>query len=597
MNYIEIITRKFRKALQVGNDQGWRGIENHLRMRYSKFREAKNYRKWFERRQITEENRWEIRRRIERLKHQPLISVILPVYNVEEKWLRICLNSVLRQLYENWELCIADDQSPSPHIRRVLEEYAAKDARIKVVFRETNGHISAASNSALSLAAGEFCALLDHDDELSEDAIFYIANELNAFPDAAFIYSDEDMIDESGAHYAAKFKPDFSRDLFYSLNLITHLSAYRTEVLRKIEGFKIGLEGSQDYDLALRFIEQIDEKQIRHIPRILYHWRAISGSVALSSDEKPYAHERARQALREHFERTGKKVKVERGIYQLHRVRCELPENLPKVSLILRATDDSPELEMSVRNFFAATDYQNLEVILLSSEAAKKRISAANFKIIIAEKQNEAANLNFAVSQSAGEILCFADADLLPLSKDWLKELAGFAIQKEVGAVGGKILDKNENVIGGGLVLGFDNLVGVAHYGLPRNADGDLYRARVVNNFSAVSTQCLAVRRELFDETGGFDVQNLPHILFDADFCLKLRERNLRIIFTPYAELMQKHARSKCEKCKKTHLLRACFCKVEEVEFFRQKWQKIIENDPFYNPNLSRTGETFTIKM
>jgi O-antigen biosynthesis protein len=590
MNYIEIITRKFQKALQVKNEKGWRGIETHLRQSYSKFREAKNYRKWVEHHKITEEKCQEIRRQIENLKYKPLISVILPVYNVEEKWLRLCLDSVLRQIYQNLELCIADDKSPSPHIRKVLEEYAAKDKRIKICFRETNGHISAASNSALSLATGEFCALLDHDDELSEDALFYIANELNDFPDTAFIYSDEDMIDENGQRYSPKFKPDFSRDLFYSLNLITHLSAYKTDILRKIEGFKIGLEGSQDYDLALRFIEQIDEKQIRHIPQILYHWRAISGSVALSSDEKPYAHERARQALREHFERTGNAANVERGIYQLHRVRYELPKNLPKVSLILRAQNDFRELETSVRNFIAETDYKNLEVILLCSEDAKKtlegKISAASFKIFVAEKPNESANLNFTVSQSAGEILCFADANLLPLSKDWLNELAGFAIQKEIGAVGGKILDRNETIIGGGIVFGFDNLFGTAHYGLPRDADGNLYRARVINNFSAVSAQCFAVRRKLFDEIGGFDAENLPNELFDADFCLRLRERNLRIVFTPYAELVQ------IEKGNLQPKLSA-----KEVEFFHQKWQKTIENDPFYNPNLSRTGETFTIKI
>ena len=255
------ILEKVAKANRIRKEKGLRGVKQSLWRLYRHYSEKKKYQKWIKTHQITDEKRQQILTEIESFQRTPKISVVMPVYDVAEKWLRICIESVLHQLYENWELCIADDCSPSPHIRKILEEYAEKDNRIKVVFRPENGHISAASNSALELATGEFCVLLDHDDELSEDALFYVAKELNEFSDMQMIYSDEDLIDERGRRFQPKFKPDFSRDLMYSLNLITHLSAYRTELLRKIGGFRLGAEGSQDYDLALRVIEEIDENQ------------------------------------------------------------------------------------------------------------------------------------------------------------------------------------------------------------------------------------------------------------------------------------------------------------------------------------------------
>jgi len=580
------IRKKLKTAARLVKEKNWSEISRKIKLRRRDRREAKNYQKWVLKYQITENDRRKIRTEIAVFSQTPLISVILPVYNVDVKWLRLCIESVLKQLYQNWELCIADDNSPNPQIRTVLEEYAAQDARIKVVFRLENGHISAASNSALEMATGEFCALLDHDDELAEDALFYIAREINEFPETAMIYSDEDMIDESNRRFQPKYKPDFSRDLFYSLNLITHLAAYRTDILRKIGGFRIGFEGSQDYDLALRFTEQISEKQIRHIPRILYHWRAIRGSVALSSDEKPYAHERAREAIREHLAKLGKKADVSQTILNYHRIQYQIPQNLPKVTLILSANADVETIEKSVGFFFEETGYQNFEIILICPENFKNHAFAGNFKTIFRENLSKAASLNRAVSESSGEILCFAGASLRPLSKDWLRELTGFAIQKEIGAVGGKILDKNENISHGGLVLGFDDLIGTAFRGLPREAAGNLYRAQVINNFSAVSAGCFAVRRVVFEEIGGFDAENLPDSLFGADFCLKLREKNLRIVFTPYAELIEvEKSGSPTEPG------------AEETDYFKQKWQSVIEKDPFYNPNLSLVGETFTIKI
>lgn len=585
------LSSKFKKLLLLPRRENWRKIYRLLEKR----REARKYQKWIREHDVlSDADRADIRADIANFVNKPLISILMPTYNIEEKWLRACIESVLRQLYENWEFCIADDCSTKPHVRSVLEEYASSDARIKIVFRETNGHISAATNSALEIATGEFCALLDNDDEISEHALYFVAREINLFPNAAMIYSDEDMIDENNRRYEPKFKPGFSLDLLYSLNFVTHLATYRTDVLRDINGFQIGCEGSQDYDLALRFIEQIDEKQIRHIPHILYHWRAIKGSIALDSNQKSYAHERARTAIASHLARTCAKCVVKKGFAEFHRVIYDLPEKTPFASLILNAHSNDRFLSATITSLLTQTDYENFELLLITAnEAVTSKyltIYANNARVrILHSKQNSlSARLNFGAKQSKGDVLIFVESGLRIVNKNWLHEMIGCALQPKIGAVGAKLSFPNGTIRHGGYVLGLMNLIGNAHRGWAVDKVETLARHQVTGNFSAVSSACLAIRREVFDEISGFDAENLPNGLFDADLCLRIGASNRRIVWTPHAELVQ-IVDSATEK--------AVSRNSPETVYFKRRYEKILGNDFFYNPNLSLDDENFSVAI
>ncbi len=305
----------------------------------------------------------ELKQQLTQIDKTPLISVLMPVYNTPERLLREAIESVRAQIYENWELCIADDCSTRPRVRSVLNEYAQRDPRIKVVFRDKNGHISQASNSALELVTGEWVAMLDHDDVLRPHALAEIVLEVGRHPDAELIYSDEDKIDSEGRRYDPCFKPDFSRELFRSQNYLNDLTVHPAENIRAVGGWRPGFEGSQDYDLNLRIFERIAADRIRHIPKVLYHWRAVEGSTALDGSQKSYAYVAGLRALEEHVERMGLPAKAEEGPgTPCYRLRFFVPEPQPLVSLIVPTRDKVKLLRGCVESIREKTTYGNYEI-------------------------------------------------------------------------------------------------------------------------------------------------------------------------------------------------------------------------------------------
>jgi glycosyltransferase involved in cell wall biosynthesis len=565
--------RDLKKARKFFNSEGVRGLYRGLMRKVATDRRNRIYQDWITKYDVlTDQDLTQIASKIKDLNLKPLISILMPVYNVDEKWLRIAIGSVVDQSYPYWELCIADDNSPASHIKKVLNEYVDRDNRIKVVYRGQNGHISAASNSALELATGDFACLLDHDDELSPNALYFVAKQINEFPDTDMIYSDEDKIDTRGRRSSPSFKPDWSPDLFYSLNLITHLSVYRTSVLREVGGFRIGFEGSQDYDLGLRVSERIEPSHIRHIPRILYHWRSIPGSVALDSSEKDYAHDRARVSIAEHFSRLGIDAQVVRGYRELHRTIYGLPESLPLVSLIVFGDHKDP---VEIDRILDGTGYPNIELIFAerresSNDSLDSRLEIINF-----------AALNTAANNVSGQLLCFLDSSTTVRTPKWLRELVGIAVQKNIGVVGPRIIYPNGRIKSAGLIIGINGGIGRAHHRAPRYGLGNFFRLQVTQNVSALPVDCVIMRKDVFDSQGGFDTESFPNEYGDVDLSLRLLAENYRNVWTPGSELTQRNERT--------------FNKGPELDSLKTRWPEYFGVDPYYNPNLTMESEDLSL--
>lgn len=561
-----------------------------------------NYRDWIARfDSLSDADRQAIGAHIGRLSARPLVSVLMPVYNAPEAYLREAIESVRRQIYPHWELCIADDASTDPAVRRVLDEYRARDARIKLTFRPGNGHISEASNSALALAAGEFVAFLDQDDVLSEHALYRVAVEIARHPEVALIYSDEDKIDAGRQRFDPYHKPDWNYQLLLSQNYISHLGVYRTGLVRELGGLRRGFEGSQDYDLALRVIERARSTDIRHIPEILYHWRALEGSTAADPQAKAYAVTAGQRALTEHLARTGTRGAVERApVGSYYRVRYALPAVKPLVSIIIPTRNQAELLRQCVESVRKKTRYAEWELIVIDNQSVDD--AALRYLEELARRErttvlrddrpfNYSALNNFAAAHARGEVLCLLNNDTQVISPDWIEEMLGLLLQPDVGVVGARLWYEDGSLQHGGVIVGAGGTAAHAHAFLPRSDPGYFGRAHLAQEFCAVTGACLMVRKSLYESLGGLDERNLPVAFSDVDFCLRAREAGFRVVWTPHAELY--HYESKTRGAddageRKRRISR-------ESAYMRRRWKHLIRNDPSYNPNLSYERPDFVL--
>ncbi len=565
---------------------------------YSK-KQQNDYTKWI---RLNEKyNTNEVREKISNFNLAPKISILLPVYNVDEKWLRKAIDSVKNQVYPNWELCIADDMSTEEYIKPLLENYEKNDERIKVVFRSKNGHISEASNSALELATGDFVGLLDHDDELSPYALFEVAQYINKYPKADLIYSDEDKISEKNKRSNPFFKSDWAPDTLMSINYICHFSVYRKIILENIGGFRKGYEGAQDYDLVLRFTESTN--YIYHIPKILYHWRMVQNSTALKPSVKNYAYESGVKAVDSALKRRGIKGTVKHGAFPgIYDIEYKIIDE-KKVSIIIPTRDGADDLKLCIESILEKTIYSNYEIIIADNGSEEKE----TFELFryYEERYPEVINIqridipfnyakinNLAVDKSKGEILLFLNNDTTVITKGWLKKMVGVVQQDHVGAVGAKLYYPDNSIQHSGVVVGLGGVAGHIHYGFPKEELGYFGKLAMTGNYLAVTGACLMIKKSDFIEIEGFD-EEYAVAFNDVDLCVKLYDIGKTNVWMHDVELY--HYESKSRGYEETYEQKKRFGK--EIDLFQKKWMKYIIKDPFYNENLSLNKSDFSINL
>ena len=539
----------------------------------------------------------------EALDYTPLISIITPTYNTSKTYLSHMIDSVRKQTYTHWELCIADDASTSQETLNTLKKYAALDRRIKIIYRERNGHISEASNSALALATGVYVTFLDHDDMLAPHALYEMAKKLNENKNLKLIYSDEDKIDAHNKRFYPHFKSGWNPDMFFSQNYIAHLTLIQKSIVEAVQGFRKGYEGSQDYDLYLRCLKQIDPASIAHIEKVLYHWRAIEGSTALSPSAKNYTTVAGVHALQDYFKESHQKVTVEKGLLpNTYKVSYLLPDTPPLVSLLIPTRDGYEILFKCITSILEKTIYPNYEIIILDNETTDAQ-TLAYFETLkvydhirILEYHypfNYSAINNFGVQHAKGEIIGLVNNDVEVISHHWLTEMVSHALREDIGAVGAMLYYDNETIQHAGVILGIGGVAGHSHKYFPRHSEGYFSRLKIIQNYSAVTGACLVVKKSLYLEVNGLNEQDLTVAFNDVDFCLKLLEKGYRNLWTPYVELYHHESISRGQEDNPVKIERFN----NEVSFMKQKWNIILKGDKYYNSNLTQQYEDFRIMI
>ncbi|WP_193186381.1 glycosyltransferase [Nisaea sediminum] len=548
------------------------------------------YQEWLGKRAALEETRAPV---TAAASDTPLFSVLLPVYNPEPGHLRDAIASVLEQSFDDWELCLADDASTDADVIRVLKEAAAQEPRVKLVLRPENGHISAASNSALEIARGTFIGLLDHDDCLAPDALAEMARALAAHPELDLIYSDEDKIDDQGTRFSPHFKPAWDPDLSLVSNYICHLSVIRRSLAEEVGGFRLGLEGSQDHDLVQRVAERSAPERIGHVPRILYHWRATANSTAASVETKPYALAATGRVIRDALERRGSDARAE-----LRGGRWRLVRPLPadaRVSVVIPTKNRLGLLRTCIDGLLDQTDYPDLEIRIVDNgsddgatlrylDGLERRANVTVLKDAGAFNFSRLSNLGAA--GATGAYICFLNNDIEPANPDWLREMVAESARPEIGLVGAKLLYPDRSVQHAGIALAGAHVARHTNLKIAENDGGYWGRATQAQNLSAVTGACMVMRREIFEKIGGFD-EALAVDFGDIDLCLRVRRAGYRVLWTPHAVLV--HHESASRGTVITPEKAALYDK--ERAFMVERWGALLEDDPAYNPNLSITPE------
>ena len=554
---------------------------------------------------------------------EPKISVVVPMYNTKEKFFKELIKCMMDQTYSNWELCLADG---SPKQNENLKKYYEQDERIKYKFLNGNLGIAGNSNAAIEMATGDYIALLDHDDVLADYALYEIVYNLNKFPNAEFLYSDEDKIDENGNRYDAYFKPDFAPDTLRCQNYICHFSVFKKELLEKLGGFRENYDGAQDYDIFLRMSEITDPKNISHVPKILYHWRVHNESTAkLNSNAKNYAFEAGKKAIEDHLKRIGLDGTVSEGcIDGIYRVDYKVIGE-PKVSIVIPNKDGKDILEVCINSIIEKTTYKNYEIVISENNSETEEIyeyyktllnnetiKIANYntgKLITKEEEcsleytnnnrrkvkpgfNYSAVINFGVRNTTGEYVIQLNNDTELITENWLELMLGFCQRKDVGAVGVKLYFPDETIQHAGIIVGIGGIAGNRFKSIPKSGHGYFAKESMIENLSAVTAACIMTPKAIYDEVGWMD-EELAVAFNDVDFCLKIREKGYLIVYNPFVEFWHYESKTRGQEDSPAKIKRF----QGEMSRFEQRWPEILDSgDPYYNINLSLDTEVYHMK-
>ncbi len=532
-----------------------------------------------------------LERAVDGFPFRPTISVLMPVFGVEARWVEEAVESVRAQIYPDWELCIADDASPDPALRAYLATLA-EDPRINVTFREERGHISAATNTAARMASGEFVALMDNDDLLAPNALYEIVRLLQDHPDADVIYTDEDKIDEAGRRYDPQFKPDWSPELLLGYNYLNHFTCVRRALFEQVDRFRVGYEGSQDKDLLYRLAAETS--RIHHVPKVLYHWRALPSSTASRPTAKTIVHESGRRALRQQLSRLGASAttyvpEVARQL-GLPINQLDWPDEGPSVAVLVPTYNQRELLTRCVDTIVGDTTYRNYRLVVVDNDSDDPETltyldELSGRGISVQRISNEGAPFSFsrlnnrAVERVDEELVLFLNNDVEVIEPRWLSRMVGYLSLAGVGATGARLLFPDGTVQHAGVVLGMHNGIAPAHAfaGHPGDEPSYYFQAEVARPCAAVTAACLLTRRLLFLELGGFDEERFPVSLNDVDFCLRLADRGLRTVYVAGAELLHHESRSRNRQD-------------DPAELARFRCVHGRRRDSYYNPNLSNAA-------